>query len=197
MSWFYLKTSHKDTEPNILHWGSNVLFSTVLWKQSRGRWGVYLKSDFISVLPWEQPKTLRKIPLQKQVGHHGSSHPLSFCIVGTSLGVMSFPISHWFQWGAVSLTQGHRKSCCKFGSPRKQFLSVHILLFIGPLDQNQLSTGAVVAFLVSQWVMSSVLLHNTVSHTASFIFACLNPFWSLCFSSDPPDVQFTQWEMSG
>lgn len=68
MSWFYLKTSHKDTEPNILHWGSNVLFSTVLWKQSRGCWGVYLKSDFISVLPWEQPKTLRKISLLKQPG---------------------------------------------------------------------------------------------------------------------------------
>lgn len=99
------------------------------------------------------------------MGHCGSSHPFSFCIVGTSLSVTSFPISHWFQWGAVSLTQGHRKSGCKSGSCRKQFLSVHILPFIGPFHQNQLSNGAVLAFLVPQCLMPSVLLHSAATHS--------------------------------
>lgn len=37
-------------------------------KQSRGCWDVYLKSDFISMLPCKQPKPLRKILFLKQPG---------------------------------------------------------------------------------------------------------------------------------
>lgn len=134
-------------------------------KQGRGCWDVYLKFDFISMLPCKQPKPLRKILFLKQPGHCGSSHPFSFCIVGTSLSVPSFPIIHWFQWGAACLTQGHRKGCCKSGSHRKQFLSVHNLSFTGPLGQSLSSNGAALAFLVSQRLMPSVLLHNAVTHS--------------------------------
>lgn len=81
--------------------------------------------------------------------------------------------------------------------PRKWFICSHPPLhwFFGP---KWVICWCCTAFLVSGWLMPTWLATwHSLSHTASFISACLNLFWYLCSASIPFDKQFTHWEMSG